>query len=306
MRKLSIKVVALFAMMFLMMGAVGCLKVTIDAPTGDTEEKTTAKSDSTQNNKQETKEDKSGGSNITLTNVTIASEVDEMTYEPITKQDVFSPDSEVVYLVGNFSGAIAKETELTMHIIYLETGEYVGSASAIAGYSSGPFMFNITRPNNGFPVGKYQFTVTVGEEELEELAVAFFTVEGSENGETGNANSAAHAGNVELTDVAIASEIDPETLAPLTVQDVFSPDAEVVYLTGNYSGAIPNETVLTMEVVYLDENISLGTINSGARDSFGPFEFHVTKPDNGFPKGDYKFIIINEGKELTSAIFTVE
>ena len=109
-----------------------------------------------------------------ISDAVMASEVDATTYEALEKTDVFSPDAPVIHVVANLRGAKADATVVKAEWVYIDQEIFIAEAEAVAEYSEGPVWFNLTKPDNGWPTGKYQVTLFADDDEM---AVKFFRVE---------------------------------------------------------------------------------------------------------------------------------
>ena len=109
-----------------------------------------------------------------ISDAVMASEVDGVTYEALEKTDVFGVDSPIIHVVANLRGAEADATVVKAEWVYVDQEIFIAEAEAVAEYSEGPVWFNLTMPDNGWPIGKYQVTLFADDEEM---TVKFFRVE---------------------------------------------------------------------------------------------------------------------------------
>ncbi len=108
-----------------------------------------------------------------------------------------------------------------------------------------------------------------------------------------------------LSEYAIASEVDPVLLSPTVKADVFSTDAPIVYATVLVRNA-PEDTLVTAKWVYEDESYDIGTSELFTTETNQYLAFNLTIPDTGFPVGSYRVDISLNGEFQKSMTFTVE
>ena len=108
-------------------------------------------------------------------------------------------------------------------------------------------------------------------------------------------------------DLATASEVDSETQEPITETQVFAVDTPVIYVTGRVENA-PEATVIKASWIYLDldpeylieeAELTLEEVSSA-------IAFSLSKPDNGWPAGEYKVELYIDNDLAETVTFTVE
>ena len=111
-----------------------------------------------------------------------------------------------------------------------------------------------------------------------------------------------------LSDVKIASEIDSD-LKPVTPADRFAADAPMIYVTGTLNNA-PEGTKIKIEWVYVETepHTLIDVIELETQEITSDFESHLSKPDNGWPVGQYEVrLYIDDNEEPAEiAAFVVE
>ncbi len=108
-----------------------------------------------------------------------------------------------------------------------------------------------------------------------------------------------------LSEYAMAAEVDPVLLTPTVKADVFSTDAPIVYATMLVKNA-PEDTLVTAKWVYEDESYEIGTAELLTTQASQYLAFHLTMPDTGFPVGSYRVDISLNGEFQKSMTFKVE
>ncbi len=108
-------------------------------------------------------------------------------------------------------------------------------------------------------------------------------------------------------DMVMASEVDEDTNSAVTVQEVFAVGDPVIYAVGRLENA-PEGTVAKASWIYLDldpeylideAEITAEEINSSV-------VFSLSRPDNGWPVGDYRVDLYIDGELEESIPFSVE
>ncbi len=110
-----------------------------------------------------------------------------------------------------------------------------------------------------------------------------------------------------LEDVQTAKSIDYETNLPTEVARVFNVNSPVVYVTGTLKNA-PENTVISIEWIYLDMDPEylIAEVELKAEHTNVDFFFELTKPNNGWPLGDYECRLYIDGDYQENVFFTVE
>jgi len=108
------------------------------------------------------------------------------------------------------------------------------------------------------------------------------------------------------TDLAVAADVD-ENNGPIGVTNTFAVDSPMVYVTGLLKNA-PEGTVITSEWYYLesDPDTFIDRASYESVDTTNSFDFSLSKPNAGWPLGEYevKLYIDDEYKETVT--FKVE
>lgn len=108
-----------------------------------------------------------------------------------------------------------------------------------------------------------------------------------------------------LSEFAMAAEVDPALLSPAIKTDVFSTDAPIVYATMLVKNA-PEGTVVSADWVYEEEDYTIGTAEVSTTETSQYIAFNLTMPDTGFPEGRYRVDISLDGKFQRSLTFQVK
>ena len=113
-----------------------------------------------------------------LSEVTMASSVDESTYEPIEVTDTFEIDTPEIFLSAKFSNAPA-DTEITAEWIYVEgevedMNNFVIDTVAIEVSGTDYLYFSMPIPGERWPRGQYKVDLYI-DEDLDQTAT--FTVQ---------------------------------------------------------------------------------------------------------------------------------
>jgi len=112
-----------------------------------------------------------------------------------------------------------------------------------------------------------------------------------------------------LSDARMCLSVDPATKKPVELADVFRPDTPEITCSVKLSSA--PETNITARWIYVQGEVKdlkdhLITEYSLVADGTRYLSFAMEKPDNGFPRGEYKVVLLMDGKEKLSVPFKVE
>lgn len=113
-----------------------------------------------------------------------------------------------------------------------------------------------------------------------------------------------------LSDAVICKSVDGTTMKPLDKADVFGQDAAEIYCSVKLSNA-PEDTQVVGEWIYVSgevEGLSDHKIADYSLKADGTkyLSFSLSRPDNGFPKGDYVCKLYLNGKEKLTVPFKVQ
>ena len=108
-----------------------------------------------------------------------------------------------------------------------------------------------------------------------------------------------------LSEFAMASEVDPVLLSPTIKTDVFATDAPIVYATMLVKNA-PEGTLVSAGWIYENEEYKIGTAEIATTETSQYVAFNLIMPDTGFPKGNYRVDISLDGEFQRSMTFQVK
>lgn len=108
-----------------------------------------------------------------ITDTTMALEVNEETFEVVTPSDTFKQDTPLIYLVTQVESA-PKGTMIKAEWYYLDEEVFINSTDVEPIYQSQPLLFSLSKPDNGWPTGKYQVILYIDDEKA---TTVFFSVE---------------------------------------------------------------------------------------------------------------------------------
>jgi hypothetical protein len=112
-----------------------------------------------------------------------------------------------------------------------------------------------------------------------------------------------------LSEATMCQSVD-EDMRPIDATDVFTTDTPEIFCSVKLSHA-PSDTDVKAEWIYVQgelegtENYLIGDYSLTAEGTLY-LSFSLTKPDAGWPKGEYKVILYVDGKEKLSVPFTVQ
>jgi len=111
-----------------------------------------------------------------------------------------------------------------------------------------------------------------------------------------------------LSEATMATGIDSES-KPVSATDVFDANTPEIFCSVKLSNA-PSDTEVLSEWVYIKgelEDVTDHVIDSFpvVTDGTRYIEFSMTRPDNGWPTGEYEMVLYVDGKEKVTLPFTV-
>lgn len=101
-------------------------------------------------------------SSASLSDVTMASEINSETMEPVNKAETFTPTAEIIYAVVKLNNA-PEETKIKAVWYYLEGEETEIASKELTADGTRWLGFSLTKPTNGWPEGKYKVDFYVDE-----------------------------------------------------------------------------------------------------------------------------------------------
>lgn len=108
-----------------------------------------------------------------------------------------------------------------------------------------------------------------------------------------------------LTDAAMASKIDANTMEPITKTKVFAVDTPVIYATALLKNA-PEDTKITAKWYYVTDDFDIASVDVMSTETSQYVSFTLTQPDAGFPVGDYKVELYIDDKLSETLEFEVK
>lgn len=108
-----------------------------------------------------------------------------------------------------------------------------------------------------------------------------------------------------LTETAMASMVDPETMQAVSKTDRFRPDTPVIYATALLKNA-PEDTLITAKWYYVTEDIDIASVDIESTETNQYVSFSLSRPDNGFPVGDYEVALYIDGELSETLKFSVK
>ncbi len=96
---------------------------------------------------------------------------DDNTPKDVT--NIFNPDSPIIYITGIVKNA-PDGTDIMATWIYSESDFVIAEISLDLTHINENFKFSLSRPDNGFPEGKYEVKLWIGEKYKESV---YFTVQ---------------------------------------------------------------------------------------------------------------------------------
>jgi hypothetical protein len=108
-----------------------------------------------------------------------------------------------------------------------------------------------------------------------------------------------------LTETAMASMVDPETMQAVSKTDRFRPDTSVIYATALLKNA-PEDTLITAKWYYVTEDIDIASVDIESTETNQYVSFSLSRPDNGFPVGDYEVALYIDGELSETLKFSVK
>ncbi len=112
-----------------------------------------------------------------------------------------------------------------------------------------------------------------------------------------------------LSEATMCQGVDKD-MRPIDVTDIFTTDAPEIFCSVKLSHA-PSDTEVKAEWMYVKgelEDVENYLIADYSLTAEGTqyLSFSLTKPEAGWPKGEYKIILYVDGKENLSVPFTVQ
>jgi hypothetical protein len=112
-----------------------------------------------------------------------------------------------------------------------------------------------------------------------------------------------------LSEAAMCQSVDENKL-PIDATDAFTTDTPEIFCSVKLSHA-PSDTAIKAEWIYIEgelEDVSNYLIDEWSTTTDGTryISVSITRPYNGWPRGDYKIVLYIDGKEELSTPFTVQ
>ena len=115
-------------------------------------------------------------------------------------------------------------------------------------------------------------------------------------------------GKASLSNATMCKSVDLETGEPLEKADTFTPATQVIYCSVKVSNATP-DTQIGDEWLYLPSGDEEGLLISDWSTTMEGTRYvplSITRPENGWPEGNYRVVFYLDDEEVLSVPFTVE
>ncbi len=124
---------------------------------------------------------------------------------------------------------------------------------------------------------------------------------------TGNGEVYPYADSVVdfVVNEAILSSALDENGLPVNSTNVFTSDTEEIFCTIWLSDSVCCDPVL-IKWLYINTDETISVWGEDGSSIIGPVTTSITRPENGFPKGDYMVVLYINIQEVISVPFTVE
>ncbi|MDD5604352.1 MAG: hypothetical protein RBR99_01730 [Dehalococcoidales bacterium] len=177
-------------------------------------------------------------------------------------------------------------------------------------------MFSLTRPNTGFPIGNYKLVLTIDEKEPETLKFKVVSLESTSQTKPATTPVTSHAPTIttaisnpaRLTEATMANAVTDDN-KPIGPNTVFEYNAEAIFCSVKLVDA-PAGTSINSSWIYIEgelDGVTNYEIDSAEITVDGPqyLSFLLSKPDVGFPAGEYKLVLSIDGQVAASLPFEV-
>lgn len=230
-------------------------------------------------------------------NLKMASSIDEDSMEPIAVTDVFSPTTPVIYLTGTLKNS-PDDTVIKAEWRYVENEPAVDidSAESVTKDINTDFQFNISIPDNGWPIGKYEVKLYINDEAEKTVSFEVADEEVADEVITTETTAQASVKNASFNNLKMASIIDENTYLPITLTDTFAQDAPIIYLTGSINNA-ETGTLIRAEWRYIEDDpaFDIDSVTLTTEEENTDFQFNLSIPNDGWPAGKYEVkLLIND------------
>ncbi len=248
------------------------------------------------------------GNNKDITNIQMASKVDESTFLPITKTSVFYTDTPQINCT--LLSKLPIGSMISAEWVYLGSTSDSITSDYTTQHSPEQINFSLTMPDAGWTAGKYEVRISI---EGKAFKTVRFEVKKSTGTTSGNGSptpavSSNKSGAAELSmikNVQTASQINESTLEPLDKQSAFSTTAPIIYVTFSINNA-PVGAAVHLEWIYTTTKEQAAIWDANTTQASQNAQCGLTKPDAGWKVGNYEVRISLNGVYVTSAQFSVK
>ena len=107
-----------------------------------------------------------------------------------------------------------------------------------------------------------------------------------------------------LSQATTCKSVNPQTGEPIEASSTFTPDTPEIFASAKLSNA-PAGTEIKSEWIYVQGDLLIDTWSTSAEGT-RYISLSITRPDNGWPTGDYKLVLYLDGEEAASVSFKVQ
>jgi hypothetical protein len=229
-------------------------------------------------------------STASLSEATICKSVNLTTMAPIERADVFPPDFDIIYCSVKLSNA---PSNTQVKVQWFDNNNQQLLEKTITADGTRYISSSITRATAApFTTGSYAVKLFLNGRE--QVTVPF----------TLQASTAAS-----LSEATMCKSVD-SLKRPIDKTDVFAPDTPEIFCSIKVSNA-PPDTKIKAEWIYIQgeaEGLKNYSMESWSTETEGTRYIYasITRPDKGWPNGDYKVVWYIDGTEQMTVPFKVQ
>lgn len=243
-----------------------------------------------------------------LTDITLASEVDEDAYEVVTETDEFQPDTPVIYVLAHLETA-PKGTEITAEWWYLEEDLLIDDVTVDSTEKNQPVLFSLTNNGKPWPSGGYEVRLFINGEEVDH---EYFDVLGPVATPTPAPTPEptpapkADEDQPQLRGTTLATSVDPVTQEAVEKCTGYAEDADIFYLVTEVWNALPDETVVSIQWWLPSENLMIYENALSPEYEAQVLSFSLQLTDGGlWPVDTYEARLFIDGDLVDTVVFDV-
>jgi len=224
----------------------------------------------------------------------------------------FAPDTPKIHLLVQYerlrAGSKLKCVWVAVDAINTPNYEIDAVDFPLPEAKSGTAHFTMSKPTKGWPPGAYKCDLYI--DQTLSMSVPFQITSSPASGPSGQQTATPQAGPPKLASIVVCEQVGSQGRIPINVTETFLPDSPEIHVLAKLENAkagtklrgvwISVDAIATPNYEIKSSELDL------SKDAEDFAHFSLTKPQKGWPPGNYRFDLYIDGKVAGNISFSVK